>query len=339
MYLKMMRLDELFREIEQIAKGEIDVSRIAESRYIPLDEFFLMELEEEEEEELRVKDIEVDIEDLEPVDYSLPVVAIDSSSLTIGETEEGPIATIKLAIVAQSKNRVEVKVYGPLVCHLTSEVFPKVYVFLRNEILGLNETSIPPLHKAQSRLRNLIERVGQRYASTLIREGIVLWDGSMTQTIDTPTKMIVDSIKIAKENGNSIVAISKRTRLMTVDGKRITSILRDHNKACFASVDNIIEETSRRYLTERVFIVRFSPFSFSFRVDIAPSEGKTHEQVIRELYSSVNLFNGYPMPLKEAHTSCCFNSPEVIAIKAFLEAKRKILFEEEFDVRRFILYP
>ena len=44
----MMRLDELFKKIEQIARGEVEVSKIAESRYIPLDEFFLTESGEEE---------------------------------------------------------------------------------------------------------------------------------------------------------------------------------------------------------------------------------------------------------------------------------------------------
>ena len=96
----------------------------------------------------------------------------------------------------------------------------------------MDKVKAPPPRKMPDRVRALIERMGQRYASSLVKDGFVLWDGSLTQTIDMPMQLLRDSIKLANEAGNSIIAVSKRSWLELESGERVVGLLDRNLKPC-----------------------------------------------------------------------------------------------------------
>ncbi|MCD6513462.1 MAG: hypothetical protein J7L07_00895, partial [Candidatus Odinarchaeota archaeon] len=96
------------------------------------------------------------------------------------------------------------------------------------KLLGLDkvgEEEVPRLFKLVDRIRNAIERMLQNAAAKIIRDGIVLWDGSLIGgTVDTPMKVVVENIAAAHSNGNSVVGVSKRSWLKTTSGKNKTAM-------------------------------------------------------------------------------------------------------------------
>ena len=115
---------------------------------------------------------------LQPTHEEKPVVAVDVSSIRLGETETGELCAIRGAIVWKQKTRYNYQRIGPFPFHLTEQNKNEIHKLFRNNHFEFSET--PSIINMQTRMGNLLERWLQLSISCSAYDTIILWDGSMT---------------------------------------------------------------------------------------------------------------------------------------------------------------
>jgi len=89
----------------------------------------------------------------------------------------------------------------------------------------------------------------------------------------------------------------------------------------------------------RVHVVKFTPNGFSFRVDVAPANGKKSAEVLRVLKGNCIFYNGYPDPLRQVHVHAYFTPDEILSLQNLAVEKYHMRVLRSFDTRRHILAP
>jgi len=274
---------------------------------------------------------------LEPVGERVPVAAVDSSVAVLGESDVGVFAAFRCAIVYSDGRPPEIFNY---VAHIT-EAARLAYVKLREVLSSSPFRAQPPacsLDRLVFRFMNVIERLAQRYACTQVRGGIVLWDGALTRTKETGADVFRGSIRLAREHGNSIVAVSKKTRLRLVTGEKLTAVLEGREGAFAVEIEDRLPDSVKRDFMGKVYVVKFTEDGFPFRVDVAPREGDCFS-VLRKLVSSVSFIHGYPEPLAQAHMHAYFTRSDITALQAYVRDRYLLRETDAFDVRVHVLGP
>lgn len=335
-------------EIRRVVE-ELENTKLFRPRYVELTSFMPFSDEEvdkleewEIDETITLEERDVPVKEFQGFSGgSLPIVAVDVSSLRIGETEHGVIAAYRAALVICGEE-FKIEKLGPYALHLTEENKLAIYNHFR-KLLGLEkvgEDEVPRLSKLVDRIRNAIERMLQKAAAKTIRDGIVLWDGSLIGgTVDTPMKVVKGNIAAAHFNGNSVIGVSKRSWLKTTSGKRLINLLEGVYKPCYIDVHKIIATKQLNRYLGHVYVAKFSPHGFVFRVDVAPKPGLSHVQVLEQLVSNCQMYNGYPEPLRCAHIESYLTANEILALQTYIAQKYDLTVLKPFDIRKHILSP
>ena len=275
------------------------------------------------------------IKPLEPIEGGLPIVAVDTSVAILGESDIGVVAAFRAAFSYSGIDRPpETFEY---LAHFT-EHNREVYSELRN-VIGSPGVSTGGLDRMPYRIMNLLERIAQRRTCTQIRGGIILWDGSLTRTMETTREMYEGSFHLAQLSGNSIVSISKRSRLRLQTGEKITTYLDGRRGTSMAEIHDQLPSEIQRDLLGRVHVVKFSGEGFTFRVDVVPSSGFDCCDLIRRLAGAASFANGYPSPLRDAHIHAYFTAAEVTALQSLAMDRYGLQPAEMFDVRTHVFGP
>ncbi|MGC8849529.1 MAG: hypothetical protein ACP5QI_03555, partial [Candidatus Bathyarchaeia archaeon] len=269
---------------------------------------------------------------LKPIRESKCIVGIDVSNAKTGETENGAIYAFRGSIVWKGDEGYKFIRCGPLVFHLQE-----------NSTVG----SIPEGEHGStpmlSKLRNIFERSLQFNAARSFNGAIILLDGSLTAgTPDNPSRLLLELLEKSRENANTIIAISKSTKLI-VDGRNIASLIRDERRPCFISVDHYVKPLFPEHpvqLMGQVLVAKLAEGGFPFRVDVdrmAPiSDPKTSLGI---LIGNELLEDGYPETLRLAHILSRFTESEIIAINSFLTSKYGLKTVLKFDLRKALFGP
>ena len=270
------------------------------------------------------------------------ILALDTSSFRIGETERGIVTAYRASIVLFEEDKYRITRFGPFIVNISEENKEYIYNYFRR-LLGLEEvrvSDIPMLYKVVDRVRNFIERYLQILYSEYFKDGIILWDGSLTSgTVDTPRRVIESALNRAESHNNAVFGVSKISHLRTRDGYRLIDLLSDVYYPSYIKLNKLIKEEVMAKILGDVYAVRFSQHGFTFRVDIHPRNGFDSEYELKRMFSICPMFNGYPDPLRQAHINCYFTSNEVLALQSYVIEKYHLEVLDEFDVRKFILYP
>jgi hypothetical protein len=341
--LKENTLEELIKTFEK----EVPEIELIRPRVVRLDEFTYINDEEvdkaeelENDETLVLENITKEAKEIKPNNTFMPIVAVDTSSAKLGETNKGILAAIRVGIFIQNEKETLGYTYGPYVIHITHDNKQLLYDYFRQELLGIKKADAPSvLTKMVDRIRNIIERISQTITCSMIKDGLVLWDGSLTGgTIDTPKEVIENAIKIAHSNQNSIIAISKKSWLRLVSGEQLIGLLDNIPKACFIDVHDKLHADKNRFLG-RVHVAKFTVDGFSFRVDVAASPGYTNEDILSLLAGNSAFYNGYPETLRQAHIHCYFTPSEVLALQNYVINKYNLEVIRTFDIRTHLFTP
>ncbi|MCC6051280.1 MAG: DNA double-strand break repair nuclease NurA [Thermofilum sp.] len=334
-----VRLPELLEEGSRQARVFTPIARLED--YINDFELYSPDEEEaaEEQGEVEVASEASGLREhpLEPAGEWVPVAAVDSSVALLGESDVGVFAAFRCAVVYNDGRPPQRFTY---VAHIT-EASRAVYAKLREMLSDSPFRAQPPacsLDRLVYRFMNLIERLAQRYACTQVRGGIVLWDGALTRTKETGADVYRASIGLAAKRGNSVVAVSKKTRLRLATGERLTAVLEGREGAFAVDVGDLLPDRIKRDLMGKVYVVKFAEGGFPFRVDVAPKEWDCLS-VLRKLLSSVSFVHGYPEPLAQAHMHAYFTRHEIVALQAYVRDRYSLREVETFDVRVHVLGP
>jgi hypothetical protein len=190
-----------------------------------------------------------------------------------------------------------------------------------------------------TRLAGLLERWLQTILSKNIRNGIILFDGSLTSgTFDTPTQRMRDILSTARKNQNTILAFSKATSLR-INGYLITDRLPEHNGPY------LLETTGLRFkpptvLNGDVYVAKLNKSNMAFRLDIDHQIPLVDRmEAVEKLLGNDLLQQSYPETLRIAHILCTFTANEVLAMQHFTTRRHGIHIINRPDMHKLLFGP
>jgi hypothetical protein len=275
---------------------------------------------------------------LEPATEERPVVAIDVSSIRIGETETGELCAIRAAIVWKEKNRYKYQRIGPFPFHITEQNKKEIHKLFRNHYFEFSET--PNIVNASARMGNLLERWLQLGISCSTYNSIILWDGSMTAgTVDSPSDEMSRLLEIARNRLNTVLAFSKNTTLR-FSGHKLTDYAEKAVPPCLLQISDFPSSSGPVLLLGNIYVAKLTRGVCSFRLDIdkkVPQE--LGIEAVQSLLGSDLLVQSYPETLRLAHIYSTFTGTEVIGIQRFIAHQYGLRIVTRPNVRRMLFGP
>jgi hypothetical protein len=269
---------------------------------------------------------------------SCNIVAVDVSSLKIGETETGVLVAIRGAVVWKSKQGYQYVRCGPLTFHLKHG--NEGECTFGSYSLGLSHMFT---ERAISRLRNLLERWIQKTICATFERAVILLDGSLTVgTPDNPAAYLTHILKEARERGNVVLAFSKSTRLCAF-GRNITALVSRTSAPCVLDIDQAIAKQFESHpvrLAGHIYVAKLADDGFAFRLD-ADRQVSEEQRVdaVSRLISSDVVMQGYPETLRLAHIFSTFTANEVIAVQRYLALEYGLRVAPRFSIRKSLFGP
>lgn len=275
---------------------------------------------------------------LKPAVTEKPVVALDVSSIRIGETDTGELCAIRGAIVWKEKNRYKYQRIGPFPFHITEQNKKEIYKLFRNSHFEISET--PKTFNMQTRIGNLFERCLQLGISYSTYDTIILWDGSMTAgTIDCSVQEMTRILETARNRLSTVLAFSKNTNLR-IKSHKLTDYAKNVAPPCLLEINGFQVAQGPFLLLGDVYVAKLTRGVCSFRLDI--DKKITKEQAIEAvqcLLSNDLLLQSYPETLRLAHIYSTFTATEVIGIQRFIAKKYGLKIITRPNVRRMLFGP
>jgi len=281
---------------------------------------------------------------LKPVHEETPIVAIDVSSIKIGETTTGILLAIRGAIVWKNNRHYHYLRIGPFPFHITEENKAEIYQLFRQyslDTLTPNTTSTPNLNHMQTRITTLLERWLQMSIATQSQNTLILWDGSLTAgTTDSPTHIVAQLLETARNRLNTVLAFTKITRLR-LSGHRLTDLIEKCTPPCLLEMDGYPTAPSNTiHFLGNIYVAKLTQGNCSFRLDIdrkLPREQRV--EAIQRLIANDQLAESYPETLRLAHIYSTFTANEVIAIQRLLAQTHGIKTVTRPNIRRLLFGP
>lgn len=258
---------------------------------------------------------------------------LDGSSVTLGDIPDGIVGGVRCSVY--SPGPVErVWNFGPFDFGITNHQLPSVYPYWRANFFNMyKQTVVPQLYLIPTEVRNFLERHLQLQMVKMCENSLLLFDGVLQGTTDTPRSYMDNLLTIAYRNSNDVIGVSKQTSLtLEATGQNILTLLDGTTDPCFVRVDPCIR-TTKKHLTE-IFVAKLTTEGLPFRIDVFPSSKTTSEQLLEEI-SGISDNSGYPRPLKMAHIYCTFTAPEVLALQTCAIKKYRMVVEEGVRSRIF----
>lgn len=275
---------------------------------------------------------------LEPITEKRSVVAIDVSSIRIGETETGELCAIRAAIVWKEKNIYKYQRIGPFPFHITEQNKKEIHKLFRNHYFEFSET--PNTLNISARMGNLLERWLQLGISCSTYNAIILWDGSMTAgTVDSPVDEMSRLLEIARNRLNTVLAFSKKTSLR-FSGHKLTDYAEKAVPPCLLQITDFPSSSGPVILLGDIYVAKLSYGVCSFRMDIdkkVPQE--LGIEAVKSLLGSDLLVQSYPETLRLAHIYSTFTATEVIGIQRFIAHQYGLRIVTRPNVRRMLFGP
>ena len=275
---------------------------------------------------------------LTPTPSNRSVSAIDTSTIRLGELEDGSLCALRGAVVTLEGNQYKYTRYGPLLFSLGNPM--KV-----DQIpsLGITSNGASNVEILLRRVRNSLERWLQLSVSRSLAGGLILIDGSLTAgTPDNPSGEMENLLDVARRSENLVIGISKNTQLRIRD-KSITALLELNSEPCLLDVDKRIRSQFPGYPIQflgRIFVGKLARSGFPFRIDV--DRGVAREDCvagIKQLIGTDIVDQGYPETLRVAHILSTFTASDVLAIQSLATAQFGIQLLPKFALRRSLFGP
>jgi len=287
---------------------------------------------------------------LKPDHKPTTIVAVDVSSISLGETDAGTLIAIRGAIVWKNKAQYRYLRIGPFPFHITEENKSQVYRLFR-QYSFLHQTpndhyanSAPSLNHIAARMGSLLERWLQTITATTSHNSLILWDGSLTAgTPDAPLQIVSQLLETARNHLNTVLAFTKLTRLR-LNGHRISDLT---TSACtppyLLPIDGYPMATSPhstiRFLGN-IHVAKLSEGNCSFRLDIDQKIPQTQAmEAAQRLVGNDLLLEGYPETLRLAHIYSTFTANEVLAVQRLLAQTHRLRIIQRPNIRRLLFGP
>ena len=266
---------------------------------------------------LSTSPIPLNVEPFDQVEESCDIASVDSSCISIGETEEGALYAVKSGVSIYNNGKPKAyHIYGPYVVYVDEQAVRQVYRDnpLREKLVKLVTLEY---EYAKNLVRVVIEREVLKYMSTTLNSDIILCDGSLKSSMfEVEGYSLKEIMKFARENGNTIVGVSKSSKLKFV--RKVANYLEILNYAPVkVDVHHVVDNMLSK-LEGHIFVVKFKKHGYAFRVDIPYDSVFDVDTFLGKILNNDGFRHGYPESLIMAHSISIFNNVEQVSIKSAL---------------------
>lgn len=269
--------------------------------------------------------------ELVPLQYSggkVPIVGIDSSILLIGESSGGYLFSLKGSIISEFKDIYSVYRVGPFPLFYSLETFSLIseLVGLSNAFVRWGYSQDPSVAKRV--LIAFFEFILIRLANRLHRDSVIVLDGSLAFLRLLSGASIRSLYNDLSIYGNSLVGVSKRTRLVRKYPRLFSVVARSP----YPCVVRIPKQGGFGFSPYRVYVGVFRVGGVPMRVDVGLT-GMDSINILNYMHSASHTSSGYLEVLKEAHILSKTSRGEVICLKQYVESEFGVKFIDTFSLR------
>ena len=279
---------------------------------------------------------------LSPEREKTTIAACDTSTIKIGETSTGTLVAIRGANVWRQNKSYRYLRIGPFIFHITTENKAEVYHALERSCFGTsnheNRQNIN-IWQMPMRIASLLERWLQTMLTSMINNGLILFDGSLTAgTGEVPTRTMKEILAKASENNNVILAFSKMTNLR-INGHVITDVSFDLKPPCLIETIGLRPKPPITLLGD-VFVAKLTHEDYAFRLDISKDLSLEQKiEAVEKLLGNDVISQSYPETLRLAHILCTFTANEVLAMQHFTVRKYGLKLVNRPDMHKLLFGP
>jgi hypothetical protein len=277
---------------------------------------------------------------LKPNHQETIVVAIDTSTIKIGETTTGIIVAVRGATTWKQNGAYRYTRLGPFIFHITEENKNQLYNTLERAYFcttyGTCHQAAPNIMQMPTRLASLLERWLQTMLAKTVNHGVLLFDGSLTAgTPETPTQRLREILVYARRNQSIVLAFSKATTLRA-NGLLITEQLSNRDPPYLLETSGLHSKPPMMLLGD-VYVARLNKTNLAFRLDI-DKETSVEQRIdaLQKLLGNDLYTQSYPETLRLSHILCTFTANEVLAIKHFITRKHRIQIVNRPDMHKLL---
>ncbi|UCE96447.1 MAG: hypothetical protein JSV51_02245 [Candidatus Bathyarchaeota archaeon] len=276
---------------------------------------------------------------LEPDRTDTSIVAIDVSSIKLGETKTGILLAVRGAIVWKQADSYRYLRVGPFPFHASEKNKDKIYNRLHqhSQVAHNQKLTTFNLQYIQTRLTTLLERWIQASINQTTRNSLILWDGClMAGTPETPTKTMAQLLAKARTNGNVILAFSKMTRLFLF-GHRITDLVWKHPPPCLVLISNYSDRAGSMHLLGNLYVAKLTVGNCAFRLDVDKELAKMRAiEAVKKLLGNDLFQQSYPETLRLAHIFSTFTANEVLGLQRCIAKESNLKIITRLNLRRLL---
>jgi len=162
-----------------------------------------------------------------------------------------------------------------------------------------------------------------------------------TRAVNSHISILNDLLRIAREQSNTVLALSKKTSL-TVSGHRVNDLLDNRDAPCLLDIDEGVwfRYNNQLHFFGRIYASKLAPSHFTFRMDIdrqiPVEEGIGAVQI---LLGSDLIVENYPETLRLAHILSRFSEGEVIGMQRYVTKNYGLKIIHRPDVRQILFGP
>jgi hypothetical protein len=285
---------------------------------------------------------------LQPKPDQTPIIAVDVSSIRLGETDTGILLALRAATAWKQKGAAYRYLrFGPFPIHITDQNQHDILSLFHEQspIQHANNilhqlTSTPDLNQTQTRITALLEKWLQTQIATQAQHSIILLDGNLTTGTNDPPNALSRLLETARNNHNTTLAMTKITRLR-LNGHNITELMQGKPKPCLLQLDGY--QTASAYNMRQMgalYVAKLNHSPYTFRLDIdANIQSSQAVEAVEHLIGNDLITDGYPETLRLAHIYSTFTANEVIGIQRFLAQVYGIKIVQRPNIRRLLFGP
>ncbi|MCX8188584.1 MAG: DNA double-strand break repair nuclease NurA [Nitrososphaeria archaeon] len=280
--------------------------------------------------------LQLQIEPFDLVKVDCNIVGIDSSCISIGETEEGCLYSVKSGVFIYSCSRPKTYYsFGPYVVYVDDDVVRQIYYQspVKEKVVRLVSLDA---EYAKKLIRFIFEREILKHVCSTLKDSIILVDGSLKSTsFELEGISLKKILEVSLGNGNVVVGFSKSSRLKVV--KNIANYIELLNYAPVkVDVHHILEGVVER-LEGHVFVVKFKKHGYAFRVDVPFDLIFEVDTILGKILWNDSFRYGYPESLVMAHNLSVFDRVEEVSVKSTIAKSLNIVQVPAHNLRKMLL--
>ncbi|MGC8661167.1 MAG: hypothetical protein ACP5TZ_01515 [Nitrososphaeria archaeon] len=244
--------------------------------------------------------------DLE-VGETVNIIAVDSSSTTVAETEDGGIYAVKGGSCTIREGKTYFQKMGPFIAYVGLSNIDRISRVLSTKI---GYAAAVDKQVALRFLRNLTENMIINNGINEIKKVQVLVDGSFREPPFDLGRYSLSNIMERQKDRAMFLGISKSSSIRAI---RALYGGFAGSKIQFADISTLIYSLSKGEFGRKM-LIKMGEDGFVFRADLDDYSDPGY--VLASLKKSDRLMHGYPESLKIAHLLSIFTSAEVAGVKA-----------------------